>query len=94
MTCNTEHIISGISDTDSFVMFNVCRQHNAKACSLGITQLGYATFPIYAYFKYVISSFSSRIFYLSSINYICIEFYYDKYAFQGAHIYAITLLVR
>ena len=93
MTCNIAHIISGISDTDSFVMFNVCRQHNAKAYSLGIAQLGSATFPIYAYFKYFISSSSSWIFYLSSINGICIELPYDKCAFQVVYTNIITLLV-
>lgn len=59
MTCNTAHIISRISDTDSFAMFNVCRQYNAQAWSLEITQLGIAELPIYAYFiKSVIISSS------------------------------------
>lgn len=58
MTRNTAHIISRISDTDSFAMFNICKQYNAKAWSLGIAQLGTAALSIYACLLSMLSSHS------------------------------------
>lgn len=77
-------------------MFNVCRQYDAKAWSLEITQLRTAALPIYTYFiKYVIISSSQwhfKKYYLApSITYS--ELHYGKSDHSEKHTHTISFLV-
>lgn len=98
MTCNTAHIISRISDTDSFAMFNVCRPCNAKAWSLEITQLRTAALPIYAYFIKYVSIDSSQwhfknYYFAQSITYSELLCGKSDHSEQHTHAHTTSLLV-